>query len=136
MSSIPPRSFAAVLFVPEEGDYFQCRLFFLRRKQARGTGREGSPDAFVKADEFARTVNKWLDWIMENRELSMCEKPKTRKYTHLAHLRGNTLKKHMFGLEDVVRRIVKQRISGQKLGFAVDVWTEDGNHFIAIIAIT
>ncbi|KAE9327064.1 hypothetical protein PR003_g16094 [Phytophthora rubi] len=49
---------------------------------------------------------------------------------------GYTLKKHMFGLEDVVRRIVKQRFSGQKRGFAVDVWTEDGNHFIAIIAIT
>ncbi|KAE9080676.1 hypothetical protein PF010_g22292 [Phytophthora fragariae] len=110
MSSIPPRSLAAVLIAPEEGDYFQCRLCFLRRKQTRGTGhtnladhlhrchattymdefrsiqrREGSLDAFVKADEFARTVYNWLDWIiMENRELSMCEKPKTRKYTHLA----------------------------------------------------
>ncbi|KAE9265288.1 hypothetical protein PF008_g31896 [Phytophthora fragariae] len=138
MSSIPPRSLAAVLFVPEEGDYFQCRLCFLRRKQARGTGytnlvehlhrchattyvdefrsiqrREGSLDAFVKADEFARTVFSWLYWIiMENRELSMCEKPKTRKYTHLAPLSVNTLKKHMFGLEDVVRGIVKQRLSG------------------------
>ncbi|KAE9314241.1 hypothetical protein PF008_g19533 [Phytophthora fragariae] len=58
---------------------------------------------------------------MENRELSMHEKPKTQNYTHLAPLSVNTLKKHMFGLEDILRGIVKQRLSGQKLGFAVDV---------------
>ncbi|KAE8999596.1 hypothetical protein PF011_g14573 [Phytophthora fragariae] len=65
---------------------------------------------------------------MENRELSMCEKPKTRKYTRLVPLSVNTLKKHMFRSEDIVRGIVKQRLSGQKFGFAVDAWTEDGNH--------
>ncbi|GMF11141.1 unnamed protein product [Phytophthora lilii] len=162
MSSIPSRSLVAALFVPEEGNYFQCRLCFLRRKQAQGTGytnlvehlvryhastyedefrsiqrRKGSLDSFVKGDDFSRNVYHWLDWIvMENRELSMCEKTKTRKYTHLKPLCVNTLKKHMFELESVVQASIKTRLQGKKLGFAVDAWTEDGTHFVAIIAIT
>ncbi|KAG6944264.1 hypothetical protein JG687_00017965 [Phytophthora cactorum] len=80
MSSIQPRSLAAGLFVPEEGNYYQCRLCFLHRKQTNGTGyanlvehlvryhtstyedefrsvqrREGSLDAFVKGNEFSIT---------------------------------------------------------------------------------
>ncbi|RLN88695.1 hypothetical protein BBJ28_00021462 [Nothophytophthora sp. Chile5] len=138
MSSIAPRSLVAALFVPEEGDYYQCRLCFLRRKQARGTGYTNLVEHLVRyhaasyEDEY-RSVQRV---IMENRELSMCEKVKTRKYTNLKPLTTTTLKKHMFALEEVVQATIKRRLEGEKLGFAVDAWTEDGTHFVAIIAIT
>ncbi|ETL91008.1 hypothetical protein L917_10403 [Phytophthora nicotianae] len=45
---------------------------------------------------------------MENRERSLCEKVKTRKYTRLK----------------------------PKVGFAIDAWTEDGTHFVAGIGVT
>ncbi|KAG3065378.1 hypothetical protein PI125_g23997 [Phytophthora idaei] len=76
--------------------------------------REGSLDAFVKGDEFSRNIYHWLDGIiMENRELGMCEKVKARKYTRLS-----------------------AKLSGKKVGFAIDTWTDDGTHFVAIIGIT
>ncbi|KAF4139215.1 hypothetical protein GN958_ATG03816 [Phytophthora infestans] len=125
MSSIAPRSLARALFVPDGDGYHQCRICFSRRKQARGTGytnlvehlvrchantyedefrpiqrRGGSLGTLVKGDEFSRTIYHWLDWIiMENRELSMCEKAKTRKYTRLSRVSVKTLKKNMFGLK-------------------------------------
>ncbi|KAG1697248.1 hypothetical protein DVH05_016536 [Phytophthora capsici] len=162
MSSIAPRSLATALFVPDGDEYHQCRICFSRRKQVRGTGytnlvehlvrchanayedefrtiqrREGSLDAFVKGDEFSRTIYHWLDWIiMENRELSMCEKVKTRKYTRLNRVSVKTLKKNMFGLEGVVQGRIKLRLRGKKVGFAIDAWTEDGTHFVAIIGVT
>ncbi|KAG6614712.1 uncharacterized protein IUM83_04201 [Phytophthora cinnamomi] len=42
----------------------------------------------------------------------------------------------MLALEDVVQGYVKKRLVDQKLGFAVDAWTEDGTHFVAYIAMT
>ncbi|KAE8950594.1 hypothetical protein PR002_g33225 [Phytophthora rubi] len=46
--------------------------------------------------------------------------------SHLDPLSINTLKKHMFGLEGAIQEYVKQRLAGQKNGFAIDAWTEDG----------
>ncbi|OWZ06336.1 hypothetical protein PHMEG_00021418 [Phytophthora megakarya] len=79
----------------------------------------------------------WLDWIiMENRELSMCEKNKTRKYTSLKPGSVKSLKKHMNGVEKLVQDRIKSQLSGKQVGFGIDAWTEDGTHFIAIIAWT
>ncbi|ETK76374.1 hypothetical protein L915_17208 [Phytophthora nicotianae] len=73
---------------------------------------------------------------MENRVLSMCEKIKTRKYTHLKPLSVNTLKNNMFELETVMQASIKTQLERKKMGFAVDAWKKDGTHFVAIIAIT
>ncbi|ETI36147.1 hypothetical protein F443_17671 [Phytophthora nicotianae P1569] len=142
MSTIPSRSLATALFVPEEGDYYQCRICFLRRKQANGTGYTNLVEHLVcyhasTGDDFSRNVYHWLDWIvMENRVLSMCEKIKTRKYTHLKPLSVNTLKNNMFELETVMQASIKTQLERKKMGFAVDAWKKDGTHFVAIIAIT
>ncbi|KAF4132754.1 hypothetical protein GN958_ATG18052 [Phytophthora infestans] len=146
MSSIAPRSLARALFVPDGDGYYQCRICFSRRKQARDTEytnlvehlvrchantyedefraiqrREGRLDTFVKGDEFSRTIYHWLDWIsMENRKLSMCEKAKTRKYTRLNRVSVKTLKKNMFGLESVVQGRIKLRLRGNKIDLAID----------------
>ncbi|KAG3244950.1 hypothetical protein PI124_g10312 [Phytophthora idaei] len=111
-------------------------MCFMRRKQARGTGYtnlvehltrcrtttyedefrsiqrlEGSLDAFVKGDAFSRNIYHWLDWIvMENRELNMCEKVKTRKYTHLSAVSVKTLQKSIFSLEGVVQASIMKRL--------------------------
>lgn len=157
-----PRELARVLFVATEGDYYSCRLCFLRRKQAANTGysnlmqhlthhheetyldefrtyqkREGSLDFFVKGDDYSHTVYQWLDWtIMENRELTMCEKVKTRKYTHLKPISTKTLRKHMFALEELVQARVKKQFAGKQLGLLIDAWTEQGTHFLAVIAVS
>ncbi|KAG6947921.1 hypothetical protein JG687_00015789, partial [Phytophthora cactorum] len=36
----------------------------------------------------------------------------------------------------LVQPSIKKNLEGKKIGFAVDAWTEDGAHFVAIIAIT
>ncbi|ETL77627.1 hypothetical protein L917_21431, partial [Phytophthora nicotianae] len=88
-------------------------------------------------DEFSRTIYHWLDWIiMDNRKLSMCEKVKTRKYTRLNRVSTKTLKKSMFGLESVVQGRIKLLLRGKKVGFAIDAWTEEGMHFVAVIGVT
>ncbi|KAF4141475.1 hypothetical protein GN958_ATG09320 [Phytophthora infestans] len=88
MPPVPLRPLAAVLFDPEDGDYYQCRLCFLHRKQAGYTDlvehftrchtathedefrtiqrREGSLDAFVKGGVFRGTsTTGWTgsSWI-------------------------------------------------------------------------
>ncbi|KAG3138092.1 hypothetical protein JG687_00018035 [Phytophthora cactorum] len=73
---------------------------------------------------------------MENRELGMCEKVKTRKFTRLSAVSVKTLKKTMFSLEVVVQASIKKKLSGKKVGFAIDAWTDGGTHFVAIIGIT
>ncbi|KAG3080348.1 hypothetical protein PI125_g20462 [Phytophthora idaei] len=42
---------------------------------------------------------------------------------------------HIFS-QVVVQASIKERLSGKKVGFAIDTWTEDGTHFVAIIGIT
>ncbi|KAG3212957.1 hypothetical protein PC129_g16099 [Phytophthora cactorum] len=42
---------------------------------------------------------------------------------------------HIFS-QVVVQASIKKRLSGKKVGFAIDTWTEDGTHFVAIIGIT
>ncbi|KAE9341381.1 hypothetical protein PF008_g10647 [Phytophthora fragariae] len=156
------RDIVRALYTPEDDGYFMCRLCFVRRKQARGTGmsnlvehvhrahadsyeeevrrilkREGTLDVFMKVDEFALLVYHWIDWCVEgNRELSFCEKPKTRKYSNLKPICAKTLKKYMLALEEVVQARIKAQLSGKHIGFLVDAWTEDGTHFVAIIAVT
>ncbi|ETK76365.1 hypothetical protein L915_17209 [Phytophthora nicotianae] len=72
-------------------------------------------DSYVKSDDSSRNVYHWLDWIiMENRELSMCEKIKTRKYTHLKPLSVNTLKKHMLELETVVQTSIRPNLKERR----------------------
>ncbi|KAG6596088.1 uncharacterized protein IUM83_18618 [Phytophthora cinnamomi] len=66
----------------------------------------------------------------------MCEKLKTRNYTNRKRSSFKTIQKHMFALKDVVQDYVKKCLVCQKLGFAVDAWTEDGTHFVAIVAMT
>ncbi|OWZ04620.1 hypothetical protein PHMEG_00023448 [Phytophthora megakarya] len=151
MPSIPPRSLTAALFVADDGDYFQCRLCFSRRKQARGTGylnllehlvrrhgetdEDGSLDVFVKTNDFSLTMYPWLAWtIMENRELSMCEKNKTRKYTSVKPVSVKYLKTRINRVEKLVRDRIQSQLSGKQAGFGFDAWTEDGTHFIDIIA--
>ncbi|KAI9988753.1 hypothetical protein PInf_022288 [Phytophthora infestans] len=73
---------------------------------------------------------------MVNRELSMCEKAKARKYTRSNRVSVKTLKKNMFGLESVVQGRIKLRLRGKKIGFAIDAWTEDGTNFVAVIGVT
>ncbi|KAG2760231.1 hypothetical protein PC116_g27310 [Phytophthora cactorum] len=73
---------------------------------------------------------------MENRELGMCEKVKTRKFTRLSAVSVKTLKKTMFSLEVVVQASIKKKLSGKKVGFAIDAWTDGGTHFVAIIGTT
>ncbi|OWZ09182.1 LOW QUALITY PROTEIN: hypothetical protein PHMEG_00018157 [Phytophthora megakarya] len=63
---------------------------------------------------------------MENRELSVCEKNKTRKYTSLKPVSVKSLKKHMNGVEKLVQDRIKSQLSGK----------QDGKHFIDIIAWT
>ncbi|KAG7387152.1 hypothetical protein PHYPSEUDO_014672 [Phytophthora pseudosyringae] len=46
---------------------------------------------------------------MENRELSMCEKAKTRKCTSLKPISVKTLKNHMFALEEAVQEQQRSR---------------------------
>ncbi|POM78887.1 Hypothetical protein PHPALM_3533 [Phytophthora palmivora] len=63
----------------------------------------------------------------------MCEKVKTRKYTHLKPLSVQTLKKHMIGS---FKHGSSSDLRGKPLGFLIDSWSEDGIHFVAIIAVT
>ncbi|ETI41493.1 hypothetical protein F443_13266 [Phytophthora nicotianae P1569] len=73
--------------------------------------RKGSLDLYIKGDDFSCNVYYWLDWIiMENRELSICEKIKTRKYTNLKPLSVNTLNKYMIELETVVQASIKTQL--------------------------
>ncbi|KAE8974378.1 hypothetical protein PR002_g25933 [Phytophthora rubi] len=138
------RDIVRALYTPEDDGYFMCRLCFVRRKQARGTGmsnlvehvhrahadsyeeevrrilkREGTLDVFMKVDEFALLVYHWIDWcVEENRELSFCEKPKTRKYSNLKPICAKTLKKYMLALEEVVQARIKAQLSGKRIGFS------------------
>ncbi|ETL81404.1 hypothetical protein L917_18252 [Phytophthora nicotianae] len=73
---------------------------------------------------------------MENRELSMCEKVKTRKYTRLNQVSTKTLMKSMFGLESVVQGRITLLLRCKKVGFVIDAWTEEGTHFVAVIGVT
>ncbi|ETM39531.1 hypothetical protein L914_14326, partial [Phytophthora nicotianae] len=57
-------------------------------------------------------------------------------YTRLNRVSVKTLKKNMFGLEGVVQGRIKLRLRGKKVGFAIDAWTEDGTHFVAVIGVT
>ncbi|GLE06407.1 hypothetical protein PINS_up015654 [Pythium insidiosum] len=76
-----------------------------------------------------------MDWTVdENRELSMCEKPKTRKYSSLKPLASTTLSKYMLAVEEVVQARIKEQLRGKSLGFLIDAWTEGGTHFVAAIA--
>ncbi|KAG6592464.1 uncharacterized protein IUM83_19243 [Phytophthora cinnamomi] len=146
MPVIPPRSLAAILFVPDGQDYYQCRLCFSCRKQAVGNEYtnlvehlvrhhpstyedelrvvqqpKGGLGAFAKSDDFIRCVYGWLDWIItESRELSMRGKVKTQKYTHLKPIGVKALKKHVSAVEELVQTRVKHSLAGQRLGFLID----------------
>ncbi|KAJ0400828.1 hypothetical protein P43SY_008616 [Pythium insidiosum] len=73
-----------------------------------------------------------MGWtVSENRELSMCEKPQTRKYTSLKPLASKALSKYMLAVKEVVQARIKEQ-----LRLLIDAWTEDVTHFVAAIAVT
>lgn len=89
--------------------------------------RQGSLDAFVKGDDFSRSIHPWLDWnIMEIRELSMCEKVKTHKYTLLSAVSIKVMKKSMFSLEVVVQLSVYTWL-GEKILFYFVTFENEAN---------
>lgn len=99
--------------------------------------REGSLDCFVKGDDFSRNVYHWSDWtIMENRALHICEKVKDAEVHALEPVSVQTLKKHMFVLEEVMQARVKNQFAGKQLDLLIDEWTEQDTHFIAVFAVS
>ncbi|KAE9036222.1 hypothetical protein PR001_g8930 [Phytophthora rubi] len=99
--------------------------------------REGTLDVFMKVDEFLRCWSTTGSTGASRRIAnSFCEKPKTRKYSNLKPICAKTLKKYMLALEEVAQARIKAQLSGKRIRFLVDAWTEDGTHFVAIIAVT
>ena len=62
----------------------------------------------VKVDEKALNAYRWMEWIVqERRELSFCEKKRTRMSTNLKPICAKILKSYLFALENSVRDRIK-----------------------------
>ncbi|KAG2992893.1 hypothetical protein PC120_g22383 [Phytophthora cactorum] len=134
MYSIPPRSPAADLFVPNEGDYYHA--FCAESKpvaQDTRTWWSTSPAATLPptTTSFALSSDvkeaSTLEHLREGEDAQV----------HLPQCceRVDAEEEHIFS-QVVVQASIKKRLSGKKVGFAIDTWTEDGTHFVAIIGIT
>ncbi|KAE9329242.1 hypothetical protein PF008_g15985 [Phytophthora fragariae] len=114
-----------------DDDYFMFSLSFVRRKQARGTGKSSLVEHVFRAhaDSYEEEVRRI---VKREGTLDVIMKPKPRKYSTLNPICAKTLKKYMLALEEIVPARVKAQLSGQRTGFLVDTWTEDGTHFVAV----
>ena len=164
MATPQPKDFASVLFTTLEPGRYTCKLCYNTRAQQPKSGysnlmdhlkrdhlneyvdeyevhrgRPNTLDDFCHAevDDASKNIYSWLDWIiMDNHQLSMCEKPRARKYSNLQDISTPTLKKYMFAVDEAVREQVKIHLKEQTVGLMLDAWTEDGTHFVGVIAVT
>lgn len=85
-------------------------------------------------DSKSRGIYKWLDWIvMDEHELSFCEKDHTRENMNLPKICSKTLKKYMFMLVDVVeKKITTLALARSRYALIFDGCTEDFTHFLGL----
>ena len=83
-------------------------------------------------DSKSNDIFKWLDWIvMDELELSFCEKPRTRGNVQLTKICTKTLKKYMFEVVSAVKKKISDMASAcARYALIFDGWTEDNTHFI------
>ena len=83
-------------------------------------------------DTKSNDIFKWLDWIvMDELELSFCEKPRTRGNARLTKICTKSLKKYMFKVvTSVKKKIVAIAAACPRYALIFDGWTEDNTHFI------
>ncbi|DBA01189.1 TPA: hypothetical protein N0F65_002324 [Lagenidium giganteum] len=99
--------------------------------------RQRDLSAFVQVSPAAINIHNWIKWIvMENRELSMCDKMLTHNYTNLERVSSKTLKGHMMEVCEVVEEAISQKPRDQKIGLVFVAWTKSGYQFLAVLATT
>lgn len=88
-------------------------------------------------DDDAMNVYLWLDCaIMDIHPLSLGWENRTRKYTSLDPISTSTLKKNMLDVEEGTSLTHLLMRCWKFIGLLIDGWTEDGNHFVAVVAVT
>lgn len=89
-------------------------------------------DSFIDSKSF--DIYKWIDWVvMDELELSFCEKDRTRSNTSLAIISSKTLKKYILNLSDAVEaKISEMASSAPAFSIIFDGWSQDTYHFIGI----
>lgn len=91
----------------------------------------------VTVNEKALNLYRWMDWIIhERRELTFCEKPRTRRYTTLSPISAKTLKATLHSVEKQVRSAIAVLLRDRPFGLIFDAWTEAGTHYVGVIAVT
>ena len=88
-------------------------------------------DSFIDSKS---DVYKWIDWIiMDELELSLCDKERTRSNASLADISSRTFKKYILSLSDAVEaKISEMASSAPTFSILFDGWSQDSFHFIGI----
>ena len=89
-------------------------------------------------DSRSTNVFKWLEWIiMDEHELSFCEKDLTRGNANLDPISVKTLKKYLFKLVTVVEKKISAKAMALATSYALvfDGWSEASKHFIGMYIV-
>ena len=89
-------------------------------------------------DTKSNDIFKWMDWIvMDELELSFCEKARTRGNVHLSKICTKSIKKYMFKLVAAVKnRISIMAAACARYALIFDGRTEDNKHFIGQLDVS
>jgi hypothetical protein len=85
-------------------------------------------------DSHSNNIFKWLEWIvMDELELSFCEKSLTKANTKLQPVCARTRKKYMFKLVEEVERKITAKVEAAKVySLVFDGWSEGSVHFVGM----